>query len=188
MDVDTLVPPTYYVKDIGQLREFMSDFCLSAAQRVLIQAVRSPKGVVDDRRLGAAMGVVGRFLDRLTAASSGETQSLQQQTPTQGAAAMASYPLSTLSPTRSKLGAGLVVAAGSARAIAQAKRAARRSVLLALRPLPPFPAEAAAMVRRAGAARGVVHQQAPALSHGSAIALRGGSSSHSSQARRSGRR
>ena len=136
VDVDTLVPPTYYVKDIGQLREFMSDFCLSAAQRVLIQAVRSPKGVVDDRRLGAAMAVVGRFLDRLTAASSGETQSLQQQTPTQGAAAMASYPLSTLSPTRSKLGAGLVVAAGSARAIAQAKRAAEAKRAAGAAPAP----------------------------------------------------
>ena len=38
VDVDTIAPPTYYVKDVGQLREFMSDYCVSIAQQVLAHA------------------------------------------------------------------------------------------------------------------------------------------------------
>ena len=77
VDVDTVAPPTYYVKDIGMLRELLSDFCLSIAQRVLRaaasdgdEAASGTGGAMVEHQLKvrAAIAIARRFLDRVHAA------------------------------------------------------------------------------------------------------------------------
>ena len=89
-DADELVPRAYYMKDVQQVREFLADYCLCAAQAVLRAFLAPPppeppstEPPITPARLAVAHAIVSRFLERL---SRQQQQQYSRSPPTPGRA------------------------------------------------------------------------------------------------------
>ena len=70
VDIDGVMPRSYFLRDVGQLREFLADYVVTAARSALHAALADGGGGEPDApRLRVAYAVARRFLVRLAAAA-----------------------------------------------------------------------------------------------------------------------